>query len=345
MTFLAITKNKLIFRRVGLIAIAQIHICAIGISDVEINFSHYMPLKNILKKIMIIPLILVLGIFVYPTGYFVLEDNTDLQIDVAEGPYHGTGAYIINLDRSRERYEYIKPNITKLDLDAVRISAVDGNLLSDAEIKANVDINSYKKYLGHLPKKGTIGCSLSHIKVWQTFLNSNLEYAVVFEDDISFNPTQLKAAITELPEHKNHWDIVAFEIYHGGTPLAIEELQDNKKLAVYLTEISHTGAYMLNRHAAAELLKKALPIKMPIDHFYTRSWEFDLTFTGIENPRLVHQTLGDSDIARSKNLFHSDISFIDLAQKITYKAQSYIIRLLYNLQRYLDSEKSYQISD
>jgi glycosyl transferase family 25 len=299
-----------------------------------------MLVKNTMRRFTTIVFILILGIFVYPNGYFVLKENSNLQANSAEGPYHGIGAYVINLDRSQERYEYIKPNITALGLDTVRVPAVDGNLLTDAEIAAKVDLNSYKKYLGHLPKKGTIGCSLSHIKVWQAFLNSNLEYAVVFEDDVSFNPAQLKAAIEELPEHNTRWDIAAFEIYHGGMPLIVNELSNQKKLAVYLTEISHTGAYMLNRHAATELLKKALPIKMPIDHFYTRSWEFGVIFAGIENPRLVHQTLGESDIANSNNLYHSDIAFTDLAQKITYKVQSYIIRFLYNLQCYLSNEKS-----
>ena len=37
---------------------------------------------------------------------------------------------------------------------------------------------------------------------------------------------------------------------------------------------------------------------MPIDHYFTRSWELDIKFTGIENPRLVTQSYGDSDITK-----------------------------------------------
>ena len=40
----------------------------------------------------------------------------------------------------------------------------------------------------------------------------------------------------------------------------------------------------------------ALPIKMPVDNFFRRSWEFDTIFAGVENPRLVSQSFGDSII-------------------------------------------------
>jgi hypothetical protein len=56
---------------------------------------------------------------------------------------------------------------------------------------------------------------------------------------------------------------------------------------------------MINRKGAKNLLEKALPIKMPVDHYFTRDWELGIKFTGVENPNLVHQTFGDSDIERT----------------------------------------------
>lgn len=276
-------------------------------------------------------------LLIYPVGYFVLDSNCrapfkELDAQVIPGT---VGAYVINLERSKERYDYVKNNIEALGVQVERISAIDGNALTDVEISEKADLKTYKQFLGHLPKLGTIGCSLSHIKAWQTFLDSNFEFAIIFEDDVSFEPTKLKSTITQLIEDKKLWDINNFETAHGGTPLSIKSFSDGQKLVVYLTEVSHAGAYMINREAAHKLLEKALPIKMPIDHYFTRVWEFDLKFTGIENPRLVYQTFGSSEIAQTKKLTQEKLPISHEIKRGIYKFQSYVMRFLYNFKVYL----------
>lgn len=286
-------------------------------------------------------IILVFLLLVYPVGYFVLDTDPEMKgknlSDSITRHQGGAIAYIINLDRSKDRYEYVKPNVDRLGIPVERISAVEGKALSDAEINTKVDLKTYLEFLSHLPKKGTIGCSLSHIKAWKAFLESPFEYAVIFEDDVSFDPTKLRLVIEELIQNNKYWDITSFEISHRGTPLTIKSFPDNQKLVVYLTEISHTGAYILNREAAVKLLEKALPIKMPIDHYITRGWEFGLRFTGIENPRLVYQKYGTSEINQSERLLGDNINVFSVVKKCLYKLQSYIIRFLYNLKCYVES--------
>ena len=297
--------------------------------------------KKILIKSIRFLIILVFLALVYPVGYFVLDTDPAVKgkdlsssINRHQG---GAIAYIINLDRSKERYAYVKPNVDLLGIPVERISAVEGKALSDAEINVAVDMQTYREFLSHFPKKGTIGCSLSHIKAWKAFLESPFEYAVVFEDDVNFDPPKLRTVINDLTKNGKEWDISSFEISHSGTPLTIKTFQDGQKLVVYLTEISHTGAYILNRDAAVKLLEKALPIKMPIDHYMTRGWEFGLKFTGIENPRLVHQQYGTSEINQTNHLLGSDDNVFSVVKKCLYKLQSYIIRFFYNLKCYVES--------
>ena len=190
----------------------------------------------------------IIFLLLYPFGYFVFDKTQD--VNDTQSYVKGINTYIINLERSKDRYEYVKPNITDLGFPSERIEAVDGNLLSDSEIEKNVDLISYKEYLNHLPRKGMIGCNLSHYKAWEAFLKSNAEYAIIFEDDISFNPKELKPVIEEVIKYNNLWDIVNLEISHKGTPLTIKNLGNNHKLVIYLTEITHAGAYIINRKAA-----------------------------------------------------------------------------------------------
>ena len=273
----------------------------------------------------------------YPVGYFLLDScqlAKEFPFSITGG--EGVGAYIINLDRSKARYESIKPYVDQLELPTERIEAVDGSKLSEEELKEKVDLETCRVFLGHTPKRGTIGCSLSHIKVWQTFLKSNYKYALVFEDDVTFKPKKLQVVIEDVLKNSNLWDIVNFEIHcNRRMPVCIKTLIHNHELSLYLSKSTHTGCYMINRKAAKHLLEKALPIKMPVDHYFTRSWELGVRYTGVENPTLVHQTYGDSDINQTKNMSDDTISHWVLFKSSMCATQTSIIRFLYNLKEYL----------
>lgn len=246
------------------------------------------------------------------------------------------GSYIINLDSSTNRYNHIIKNVNPLGLKIERISAINGDSLSETELATKTDLKSYEQLLGHLPNLGTIGCSLSHIKVWQTFLASNFAYAMIFEDDVSFDHTKLLTTIEQLLQNDKLWDIATFNVLHNGTPLTVKKLLNNQRLVIYLTEITTSGAYIIDRKAAAKLLEKALPIKMPIDHYFTKSWKFNLKLVGIE-PRIAYQTFGTSDIGHTKKLTsNKKTKTVGFIIKYTVpKFCSYIYRFLYNLNLYI----------
>lgn len=205
------------------------------------------------------------------------------------------GTYLINLDRAAERLQQVMPKLQELDFPVNRVAAVDGNELSDDYISAVADEPAYLKFFRMLPENGTIGCSLSHLKVWKEFLRSDNEFALICEDDITFDPQELMNTIKQLVPQKSMWDIVMFEVLHGGTPKEIVKLDNGKSLVVYLTNITHSGCYLINRWTAYRLIEKFYPIKMPIDHYFTASWEFGITLLGVE-PRLVTQTRAISQI-------------------------------------------------
>jgi GR25 family glycosyltransferase involved in LPS biosynthesis len=50
---------------------------------------------------------------------------------------------------------------------------------------------------------GMLGCTLSHLKLWENIINENIPYAVIFEDDIEFKPdwftTKLDIAVEKTP--------------------------------------------------------------------------------------------------------------------------------------------------
>ncbi|MDR3179591.1 MAG: glycosyltransferase family 25 protein [Holosporaceae bacterium] len=222
-------------------------------------------------------------------------------------------SYIINLERAPERLAHVLPQISSLNFPYEIIPAVDGQKISPEEIEKLACIDAYKYIFKMLPEPGTIGCALSHEKALKQFLLSNSEFAIIFEDDVTFDPRKLSVLAKSLVQKKHKWDIVSFEANHHGHPVSIAELPYDEKLVLYLTNVKHAGAYMINRKTAHKLLKNFFPIEMPFDHYFSRAWKHAIQFCGVE-PRLVKQGFGNSQIKTSesqkiKSLFTTIVNF------------------------------------
>ncbi len=92
--------------------------------------------------------------------------------------------YVINLERSPERLQFMSEQFKKHNLDFIRVEATDGTHLDNTYVDKVV--NKCKKSLHHYtdPKLGEIGVFLSHRKVWEEISKQQQEYAIVLEDDV-----------------------------------------------------------------------------------------------------------------------------------------------------------------
>jgi len=88
--------------------------------------------------------------------------------------------YVINLDRSLDRLEYITQVFNECGLEFERVAAIDGGLLSEEELKRHNEKSVLPREL--IPAE--IGCFLSHRECWHRIIESNDQWAAVFEDDI-----------------------------------------------------------------------------------------------------------------------------------------------------------------
>lgn len=252
-------------------------------------------------------------------------------------------AYIINLDRAKKRWDFIEPQVKKLGIPYKRVAAIDGHKLSKQSTREIVDTSTYTEFFRTLPEAGTVGCALSHEKVWRRFLESDSEFALIFEDDVLFDSSKLSKAVTAAVRNKDLWDILSFESNHYGYPQKIARLTlDNRPggedefLVLYMTNVKHSGAYLIGRDAVKKLLEKFYPIKMPLDHYYSRSWEFGLRFCGAE-PRIVEQKFGDSQIKSGvpERISTTRVLLIN----VIYNVYTEFMRTAYNGLLYLASRR------
>eukprot|EP00929_Paragymnodinium_shiwhaense_P103563 TRINITY_DN67143_c0_g2_i1.p1 TRINITY_DN67143_c0_g2~~TRINITY_DN67143_c0_g2_i1.p1 ORF type:complete len:509 (-),score=114.95 TRINITY_DN67143_c0_g2_i1:120-1577(-) len=110
--------------------------------------------------------------------------------------------WVINLDKSTQRWEDTKGECDKQNIKAERFSATYGKMLPDEEYEAKTTSMAY-----YFCSPGMVGCFLSHRRIWQRVVDEGQPAAIAFEDDVVIGPDfhqRLGSILEELPED---WDI------------------------------------------------------------------------------------------------------------------------------------------
>ncbi|MDC1424840.1 glycosyltransferase family 25 protein [Oceanospirillaceae bacterium] len=221
--------------------------------------------------------------------------------------------YVINLDRSKDRWAKINGHLTGYGLLAQRISAVDAKALPFEALQKhyNSEMNRTDFFIGLKPAE--IGCFLSHRKALKAFLNdSKKPFAIILEDDVEFvvhpqafceqwlevlnvdSPVMLKLFKRRPISGKKEWPCVT-------TP-------DQNS---YLDKVVHakliplgTQGQIVNRAAAANLLVAFEKFSMPVDVAYQHWWHHGVKVLVATPNQLneISQIVGGSNIAGSLDL-------------------------------------------
>lgn len=180
-------------------------------------------------------------------------------------------AYVINLSDAKERMEYMRGELERLDLPYKRVDAILGRelprpILQFNEKKFNILTGKHKNY-------GEIGCYLSHLKAFGEFLKSGSAYALILEDDVNL-PDNLPELIREAIKYHQQWDLLRLSSSREGQYLKIADIDSDYSLTYNTKVLKNTGAYVINRKAAKACADKMLPMCLPYDVALDRDWDF-----------------------------------------------------------------------
>jgi GR25 family glycosyltransferase involved in LPS biosynthesis len=219
-----------------------------------------------------------------------------------------------------------------------------------------IDYNTIKKYTTPLYSifgpKSSIGCSISHISVWKTFLKSNQQYAVIFEDDIIFDSIDLKSDISfYLSKTPSNFDILYLGCF-GSDPnnIFFNTTMNLLNISSNFSQINNyiikprvalaLHAYILSRSGAQKLVNLLYgKIHNHIDLCIQTLAKQNLISTYVTNPRLIYQTSTDSTPSLNSSnsypiLFNNILSqvYIDNYVKASYITTVSLFRLFnYNI--------------
>lgn len=158
--------------------------------------------------------------------------------------------WVINLKRRPDRMNTTKERLDKVGISGKRWEATDAE---DEEFKTFYESIPF-------PKRsiGEVACYTSHKKLWEHISKSNLQYALIFEDDIHFADGITKKSIVDIVDRS-----VAFDIIYLGHCFSNLPIFNSPDISPGSAQCLH--AYIISKKAIDNILSRPDNFSLPID--------------------------------------------------------------------------------
>jgi glycosyl transferase family 25 len=206
-------------------------------------------------------------------------------------------AYVINMDRSLDRWQHIRDQADQLGLTVERVAGVDAQQIS-AEERLNYNQRAFIRGNGRPMLPQEHGCYLAHLKALATFLDSDAECAVIMEDDVELAADlfQRAEAISKIAPYAevikllNHRAVLFRQTAETPTGDLIGKCAFGPQ--------GSAACYLVTRAGAEKLIRALKEIRFPFDIALERGWATDTkVYTTKENVVTLSVRALDSQIA------------------------------------------------
>ncbi len=187
-------------------------------------------------------------------------------------------SFIIHLERSKGRKAQVQDLISKSPFETEIVDAVDGRLLSDADIAAcySEDPLMQPKYPFGL-NAGEIGCFQSHRRAWQKIVDQNLTAGLVFEDDVQVDPVVFEKSVKAAQYWSADHGFIQFQVRGIPEKCKVLDTYEGVELLRPLPVLLRCSAQLISRSAAEHLLKFSEQFDRPVDTMLQMFWETGIT--------------------------------------------------------------------
>ena len=194
-------------------------------------------------------------------------------------------SYIIHMSSSTQRRENVEKLLSTLP-QAETVEAVTGR---DPSQIASMPVHSGDLHSPRYPfplMPAEIGVFLSHRKCWQKLVDSDDDYALIAEDDLSLAPDQFARALALVEGNMTSGMYVRLPVKTREKPA--RTLAQVGKMRLILPQVIGLQCIcqIVGRDAAAKLLDATQEIDRPVDTFLQMHW-----ITG----QPIHSLLGNGN--------------------------------------------------
>lgn len=215
-------------------------------------------------------------------------------------------AYIIHLQRAKSRAKQVAELQQALPIPSQVIDAVDGQKLT-VDQRHSYAKNLYSPPYPFALRNAEIACFQSHIKAWQTLLDSDNDAALIIEDDVKLDMAVFSKAFELAKSQLNHGYIRFPRADKEKPSRQSRPLSKHRGINLFLPKVVGLGtqAQLVSRAAATQLLSTTQQFDRPVDTFLQMHWHAGVS------PQVVypcgayehHQELGGSTIKGHKSLW------------------------------------------
>ncbi len=212
------------------------------------------------------------------------------------------GAFIIHLARAEGRRAHVEALRAALPMPAEIVDAVDGALLSEAEKAAVYHPKLHRPRYPFALSSSEIGCFLSHRKAWRALLDSDLDAALVLEDDAGLAMRTLATGLDLARAAMGSGVLVRFpNRLHGDRGPVIASRSESVLLAPGRVGLGMV-AFMLDRRAAELLLDLTARFDRPVDTFLQMRWRHGVAIRAVRPSGVteVSDRLGGTTVQRRR---------------------------------------------
>lgn len=201
--------------------------------------------------------------------------------------------YIINLDKSSDRWKAISTGCLDQGVEFVRVDGYNAkkHLKNDQKVLDMLDKRQRELVQGALKAVqfrgkrplhqdhgvGSIGCYISHIRAIQKFYDSGKPYAVIMEDDVKI-PTNYRNTFRSV-SFPPQWDFIIIGPFgctpqKGKTMPMIRDIYDSTSKDRFIkTDFFLCNTYLVSRKGAKKILDIYKPIKEQWDWFISDTYK------------------------------------------------------------------------
>ena len=197
--------------------------------------------------------------------------------------------FVISLARAAERRADISQRLHAAGFSYQIVEGIDG---TNPQILENtphhLDDRLHRHTRGRRLSGGEIGCYLSHHRLWQQIVADNIDCALIFEDDATWDD-DLAESVADIMATKQEWGLCLLTTDKGKCAFRkLCAIGNNRWLGYPLKRTMALSGYLIKKEAAANLHRHLATIREPVDIALCRHWQWNGMRLSVRPPIVGH---------------------------------------------------------